>query len=83
MSEAKQVTPEEADRAIFNGDFDHWGSVTVRSGPVVECVVEDCDYLERVHAQLHHPEIVGVSLLRLHLSKCHLADVIATMEGRP
>lgn len=36
------ATPEAAERAIFRGDFDHWGSVTVRVGPVVECGISKC-----------------------------------------
>lgn len=83
---------ERADRAIFAGEFDHWGSVTVRSGPVVECGVEDCDYLERVTsaheawdtglANEEGLEIVGTHAYQLHLSTCHLNDVINALEDR-
>jgi hypothetical protein len=85
MADGK-ITPERADAAIFAGEFDHWGSVTVRSGPVVECGIDDCDYLERVdfgsRQSEHVQERIGAFAFQLHLSHSHLDDVINALEDR-
>jgi hypothetical protein len=87
-----RVSAEKATDAIFAGQFDHWGDVTVRSGPIVECSVDDCDYLERIAQVCVLPgkwgapsgeremELAGTFAFQLHLSKCHLDDVINAME---
>jgi len=80
-----EVKIDAANRAIFRGDFDHWGGVTVRSGPIVECGVDECDHNERVGDLegpfgSRDPYVIGYFAFELHLSHSHLDDVINALE---
>lgn len=74
----EHITPGAADAAIFAGDFDHWAGISRDEDPVVECGVPDCDFRERGYADHHQAAFA----YRLHVSKRHMGDVVAALEGR-